>query len=74
MSTATMPPGEVIAGIRRAKDWTVYRLAKESGVDPSALARIEAGTQSTSLRAALLLARALGVSMAVFDVCEDAEK
>jgi transcriptional regulator with XRE-family HTH domain len=59
--------GAVISEQREAKGWTVYKLAKESGVDPSALYRIEDGRQSTSLDVAISLCSALGCSLAVFD-------
>lgn len=60
-------PGAVVRAAREALGWTVYRLAKEAGVDQSQLLRIERGDQGMSLETARKLARALGVSLAVFD-------
>lgn len=61
--------GEVVAGLREAKGWTVYRLAKEAGLDPTAVYRIESGKQAMSAAALLAITEAMGVSLAAFDGC-----
>lgn len=60
-------PGEVIAGLRAAKGWTPYRLAKESGVPPQTVYRLESGARTPGLAVLGRLCAALGASLAVFD-------
>ncbi len=54
-------PGPQLAALREAKGWTVYRLAKESGVGPQVIARIESQERSLKWDTACRFADALGV-------------
>lgn len=67
MSSPT--PGEIIRREREARGWSAYRLAKESGVAPSVLSRVEGG-RTVTLETARKVFAALGVSLAVFDARE----
>ncbi len=58
--------GTTLARLRRAKDWTVYRLAQAAKLPQSTIGRIEAEGGMT-LRVARALCQALGCSLAVFD-------
>jgi transcriptional regulator with XRE-family HTH domain len=61
----------IISRIRAERGWTPSRLAREAGLDPSQVGRIERGERTLTLPSALKLARACGVSMAVFDAADD---
>lgn len=61
-------PGEVIARLREEKGWTRYRLAREAGLSPIQVSRLERGVAlSLGLRTARRLVKALGASLSVFD-------
>jgi transcriptional regulator with XRE-family HTH domain len=59
--------GRKLIELREALGWTMYRLGKESGVDPSIVARIESGTRTDPAWSTMTaLARALGVPLETF--------
>jgi transcriptional regulator with XRE-family HTH domain len=62
--------GEVLARLRAAKGWTMYRLAMESGLKQQSLWNLESGKMQPKLATAVKIARALGVSVEAF-VTED---
>ena len=57
------PLARTLRAAREAKGWTVYRLSAESGVQQSAIARIESGERTASWPTVCRLAAALGVSL-----------
>lgn len=59
-------PSRLIA-LRESRNWTRYRLARESGLSQGHLASIEKGEVSPSIEVVKKIARALGVSLAKFD-------
>ena len=61
--------GQVVARLRQAGGMTRYRLAKSAGMSAVHLARLEDGKQQPGLAVARKVARALGVSLGVFDDC-----
>lgn len=67
MSDPTPTFASILARLREAQGWTVYRLAQESGVSKQFLAELERGEKQPSLAVAGKLARALGVGLAAFD-------
>ncbi len=53
--------GKTIRRTRRAKGWTLERLAKRAGISAMQLSRIERSERGTSLEVLLKLARALNL-------------
>ncbi len=62
-----MTIGDIIRNDREGHGWTVYRLAKESGVSAIALHRVEAGEATLTLANWLRVARALGLPLGALD-------
>jgi transcriptional regulator with XRE-family HTH domain len=65
-----MSIGQIISRVRAERGWTPHRLAREAGIDPAQLSRVERGLRTLTLPTAAKVARALGVSLAVFDGAE----
>lgn len=55
--------GERVAAARRSRGWTQADLARRTGLERTALAKIESGTRAMSAVELTLVARALGTSM-----------
>ena len=66
-----MTPGDIIRRERKRLGWGVRRLATAAEVDAAQLGRIEQSKRSLTLPTAMRIAKALGVSLAVFDDAED---
>ena len=62
-----MTIGNIVSRIRAERGWTLTRMAKEAGLDPSQILRVERGQRTLTLPSAIKLAGACGVSLAVFD-------
>lgn len=60
-------PGETVARLRKAKDWTANALAVEAGVAPSVVYRLESGERLPGLSVLRRITAALEASLAVFD-------
>ena len=54
--------GQIVAGRRERKNWSVRDLALRSGIDPKQLSRIEAGNVNIHFTTILALARGLGIT------------
>jgi transcriptional regulator with XRE-family HTH domain len=56
--------GNRMLAMRQSRDWTLDRLADESGLSKAYLSRLEAGARQPSITALCAVAKALGVSIA----------
>ena len=53
--------GELLASLRTIRGWSQGQLAKRSGLDPSSISRLEAGTRAPERETVLRLADALAL-------------
>jgi len=59
--------GQRLRLLREQKGWTIYRLARESGLLPSVVTRIEDGrTTRPAFQTMRQITKSLGVSLEVF--------
>ena len=68
LAGSSMTAGEMIGLCRRARGWTKTRLAKESGISVTQLCNIENFKSEPTVRTFVVIIRALGFEMDVFDV------
>lgn len=64
--------GAIIARLRKARGWTLRRLAQRSGMNPTYLGVMEKGGNMPGLRSLLELAEVLGVEAA--DIVREVEQ
>ena len=75
MLVASVPDfGRRLKHLREQAGISMYELAKRSGVSAASLSRIEQGGREPTWPTIVLLARALGVSVAAFDVEPSADQ
>jgi len=55
--------GEILARLRAAKGWSMYELARRSGLRQQSLWNLETGTRQPRLSTAVKVARAFEVSL-----------
>lgn len=60
---------DIIRQHRESRGWSYYRLAIEAGVGAPYLGRVELGKLTPGIGQLAKIARALGISLAEFDVC-----
>jgi transcriptional regulator with XRE-family HTH domain len=68
------PLPDALAALLAARGWTAYRLAAESGLTRTQVARIVSGDRDCTTATLFRLAGALGVSLAAFDPCVPPKK
>lgn len=62
-----MTPAQTLSRLRKSQNLTIEALAKSAGLTRQAVYALESGKRSPSLETARKIAKALGVSLAVFD-------